>query len=386
MAKRDYYEILGVSRTCTERELKVAFRKLAKQYHPDANPDDPDAEEKFKEINEAYEVLRDPQKRAAYDRYGHAAFGNGAGGPGGGPGGFGPGDFGPDFARTMSDIFEEMFGDFMGGGGRGPGGRRSSRGADLRTQLEISLEEAFSGKTVEITLTRAVACEACGGSGASAEARAQTCPTCGGVGAVRATSGFFTVERTCPTCHGEGSLLSDPCGQCGGAGRVEKEQTLQVKIPAGVEDGTRIRLSGEGEAGLRGGPAGDLYIFLHIRPHEFFQRDGADLFCRVPISMVTAALGGEIEVPTIEGKKARLSVPEGTQTGRQFRLKGLGMPVVNSDRRGDMYVQVTVETPVNLTARQKELLREFAGEAKNNSPESAGFFARAKKFWESLNE
>ena len=388
MAKRDYYEILGVSRTCTERELKVAYRRLAKKYHPDANPDDPDAEDKFKEINEAYEVLRDPDKRAAYDRYGHAAFNGGMGGGAGGPfGAGGAGGFGPDFARTMSDIFEEMFGDFMGGGpGRGGRGQHATRGADLRTRLEISLEEAFAGKTVELTLKRGSVCESCGGSGAGKDTQPQPCPTCGGVGVVRATSGFFTVERTCPTCHGEGHVVKDPCKACGGSGRVEKEQTLQVKIPAGVEDGTRIRLSGEGEAGLRGGPPGDLYIFLSIRPHEFFQRDGADLFCRVPISMVTAALGGDVEVPTIEGKKAKLSIPEGTQTGKQFRLKGLGMPVVNSERRGDMYVQVQVETPVNLSRRQKELLREFAGESRNNSPESEGFFARAKKFWESLSE
>ncbi len=380
MAKRDYYEILGVSRNCTERELKIAYRRLAKKYHPDANPDDPQAEERFKEINEAYEVLRDPDKRAAYDRYGHAAFANGAG-HGGGP--FGDG-FGPDFAHTMSDIFEEMFGEFMGGRQRGR--QRAQRGADLRTSMEITLEEAFAGKTVELTVRRAVVCEACGGSGAGEDTRARVCPTCGGHGVVRATSGFFAIERTCPTCHGEGRVITDPCRVCGGSGRIEKEQTLQVNIPAGVEDGTRIRLAGQGEAGLRGGPPGDLYIFLSIKPHEFFQRDGADLFCRVPISMVTAALGGEIEVPTIEGKKAKLAIPEGTQTGRQFRLKGLGMPVVNAGRRGDMYVQVTVETPVNLTPRQRELLREFEGEAKNNSPESEGFFARAKKFWESLSE
>ena len=383
MARRDYYEILGVSRSCTERELKAAYRRLAKKYHPDANPDDPQAEEKFKEINEAYEVLRDPQKRAAYDRYGHAAFANGGAGAGGrGP--FADGGFGPDFAQTMSDIFEEMFGDFMGGG---PGRRqRASRGADLRTSMEITLEEAFSGKTVELKVRRASVCEACGGSGASGETTARTCPTCGGVGAVRATSGFFTVERTCPTCHGEGRVIADPCRVCGGSGRVEREHTLEVKIPAGVEDGTRIRLAGEGEAGVRGGPPGDLYIFLSVKPHEFFQRDGADLFCRVPISMVTAALGGEIEVPTIEGDKATLEIPAGTQTGKQFRLKGLGMPMMNSGRRGDMHVQVTVETPVNLTARQKELLREFERESKNNSPQTEGFFARARKFWESLGD
>ena len=380
MAKQDYYELLGVSRNCSEQELKAAYRRLAKKYHPDANPDDPQAEEKFKKINEAYEVLRDPQKRAAYDRYGHGAFANGGGA--GGP--FGDGGFGPDFASAMSDIFEEMFGEVMGH--RRHGGQRPARGADLRTSMEITLEEAFAGKTVELTVRRAVVCEACGGSGASGNARARICPTCHGHGVVRATSGFFAIERTCPTCHGEGRIIADPCRVCGGSGRVEREQTLEVNIPPGVEDGTRIRLAGQGEAGLRGGPAGDLYIFLSIKPHEFFQRDGADLFCRVPISMVTAALGGEIEVPTIEGGKARLAIPEGTQTGHQFRLKGLGMPMVNSDRRGDMYVQVTVETPVNLTPRQRELLREFEKEAKNNSPESEGFFARARKFWESLSE
>ncbi len=383
MAKRDYYEILGVARDCDERELKVAFRRLAKQYHPDANPDDPEAAEKFKEINEAYEILKDPQKRAAYDRLGHAAFGNGAGGGAGGPFG-GPGDFGPDFAQAMSDIFEEMFGDFMGGAGRG--GARRGRGADLRTHLRLDLEEAFHGKTVEITLKRATPCEECGGSGAAPGARPGLCPTCGGSGAVRTSSGFFMVERTCPTCHGEGRMASDPCAACGGAGRVEREQTLQVKIPAGVEDGTRIRLAGEGEAGVRGGPAGDLYIFVSIAAHEFFQRDGADLFCRVPVSMVKAALGGEIEVPTIEGKKAKLAIPEGTQSGKLFRLKGLGMPVLNGNKRGDMHVQIDVETPVNLNARQKELLRAFEREAKDNSPKSESFFARARKFWESLGE
>ena len=379
-SKRDYYEVLGVSRTCTESELKVAFRRMAKKYYPDANPDDPQAEQKFKECAEAYEVLKDPQKRAAYDRYGHAAFENGGGG-GGGP--FGGGGFGPDFGAAMSDIFEEMFGDFMGGGRRGG---QATRGADLRYNMEITLSEAYFGKEATIKLPTAVVCEACSGSGAKAGARPQTCPTCHGRGSVRATSGFFTVERTCPSCHGQGEVISDPCEECGGAGRVARERTLQVKIPAGIDDGTRIRLAGEGEAGLRGGPPGDLYIFLSIRQHEFFQRDGADLFCRVPISMVKAALGGEIEVPTLDGKKARVAIPEGTQSGRQFRLKGMGMPVLNSSRKGDLYIQVDVETPVNLTARQKELLREFEGEARDNSPQSEGFFAKAKKFWESLGE
>ncbi len=382
MAKRDYYEILGVSRSCTETELKAAFRRMAKKHHPDANREDPEAERRFKEVAEAYEVLKDPQKRAAYDRYGHAAFENGGGG---GAGPFG-GGFGPDFGATMSDIFEEMFGDFMGGGrGRG-GGARAARGADLRYNLEITLPEAYFGKTATIRLATAVTCEACGGTGAKAGSRPQTCPTCRGHGSVRAQSGFFTVERTCPSCHGQGQIISDPCETCGGAGRVAKERTLQVKIPPGVEDGTRIRLAGEGEAGMRGGPPGDLYIFLSVKPHEFFQRDGADLFCRIPISMTTAALGGEIEAPTIEGGKTKVSIPEGTQPGRQFRLKGMGMPVLNTSRKGDLYIQVDVETPVNLSARQKELLREFEGEARNNSPQSEGFFAKARKFWESLSE
>ncbi len=382
MAKRDYYEILGVSQSCSESELKVAFRRMAKKYHPDANRDDPDAEQRFKEVAEAYEAPKDPQKRAAYDRFGHAAFENGGGGGSGGP--FG-GGFGPDFGASMSDIFEEMFGDFMGGG-RGRGGSRAARGSDLRYNLEITLPEACFGKTAKIKLPTAVACESCGGSGGREGSSPRTCPTCHGHGSVRAQSGFFTVERTCPSCHGQGQVISDPCEACGGSGRVARERTLQVKIPAGVEDGTRIRLAGEGEAGLRGGPAGDLYIFLSIKPHQFFQRDGADLFCRIPISMTKAALGGEIEAPTIEGKKARVHIPEGTQTGRQFRLKGLGMPVLNSSRKGDLYIQVDVETPVNLSMRQKELLREFEQEARDNSPKSEGFFAKAKKFWESLSE
>ena len=379
MAKRDYYEILGVSRSCTEQELKVAFRRLAKKYHPDANRDDPDAEARFKEINEAYEVLRDPQKRAAYDRFGHEAFANGGGHPGGGGGG--PFGFGADFA----DIFEEMFGDFMGGPRRG-GAQQAMRGSDLRYDLEVTLTDAFFGKTVTLRLPTAVMCDTCGGSGAAEGARPQRCRTCGGHGVVRSTSGFFTVERTCPSCHGQGETISDPCPACAGSGRVAKERTLQVKIPAGVEDGTRIRLAGEGEAGLRGAPPGDLYIFLSIKPHEFFQRDGADLFCRVPISMVTAALGGEIEVPSIDGEKVKVAIPEGTQPGHQFRLKGFGMPVLNSKRRGDLHIQVDVETPVNLTARQRDLLEEFRAEADNNSPKSEGFFSRAKKFWESLSE
>ena len=384
MAKRDYYEVLGVGKTADEKELKAAYRKLAKQLHPDANPGDKTAEAKFKEISEAYDVLKDPQKKAAYDRFGHQAFEGGMGG-GRGPGGAG---FGPEFTSSMSDIFEDLFGDFMGGqrgrqgGQRGRGGGGAARGADLRYNMEISLTEAFTGKSAQIRVPSSVTCEVCNGSGAKAGSSPKTCATCGGAGAVRSQSGFFTVERTCPTCQGRGQVISDPCGNCGGQGRTTKERTLSVNIPAGVEDGTRIRLANEGEAGLRGGPAGDLYIFLSVRPHEFFQRDGADLFCKVPVSMTAAALGGEIEVPTIDGKKARVTIPEGTQAGKQFRLKSKGMPVLRSSQSGDMYIQVSVETPVNLSKRQRELLREFDKEARNNSPESEGFFAKAKAFWD----
>lgn len=384
MAKRDFYDVLGVGRNADEKELKNAYRKLAKQYHPDANPGDKTAEAKFKEISEAYDVLKDPQKKAAYDRFGHQAFEGGMGG--GRSGGAG---FGPEFSSSMSDIFEDLFGDFMGGGrgrqGGGRGGRAGSgaaRGADLRYNMEVALTEAFSGKSAQIRVPSSVTCDVCGGSGAKAGSAPKTCGTCGGAGAVRSQSGFFTVERTCPTCQGRGQVISDPCGSCGGQGRVTRERTLAVTIPAGVEDGTRIRLAGEGEAGLRGGPSGDLYIFLTVKPHEFFQRDGSDLFCKVPVSMTVAAMGGEIEVPTIDGKKARVTIPDGAQTGKQFRLKGKGMPVLRSAQLGDMYIQISVETPVNLSKRQRELLREFDRESRNNSPESEGFFARAKAFWD----
>jgi len=381
MAKRDFYEVLGVARTADEKELKAAYRKLAKQHHPDANSGSKAADQKFKEISEAYDVLKDPQKRAAYDRFGHQAF---EGGMGGGQGPF-AGGFGPEFTSSMSDVFEDLFGEFMGGGRRS-GGRRggggTQRGSDLRYNMEISLTEAHTGKVAQIRVPTSVTCDVCKGQGAKPGTSPKTCPTCQGSGSVRQSSGFFTVERTCQTCQGRGQVISDPCANCHGAGRITKERALSVTIPAGVEDGTRIRLAGEGEAGLRGGPAGDLYIFLSIRPHEFFQRDGADLFCRVPISMTAATLGGEIEVPTIDGKKARVAVPEGTQAGKQFRLRGKGMPVLRSGQSGDMYIQVSVETPVNLSRRQKDLLKEFEREAKNNSPQSDGFFARARAFWE----
>jgi molecular chaperone DnaJ len=378
MAKRDYYEVLGLKRNASDADLKGAFRKLAKDCHPDRNPGDKDAEHRFKEVNEAYEILKDPQKRAAYDQFGHAAF-EGGRGPGG------PGGFGPDFASSMSDIFDDLFGEFMGG--RRGGGQRSrtgrERGADLRYNMEISLSDAFVGKNAEIIVPTSVACETCSGTGAKVGTSATTCPTCAGHGKVRASQGFFTIERTCPACHGRGEVIQAPCPSCSGSGRLTKERKLAVNIPAGVEDGTRIRLAGEGEAGLRGGPAGDLYIFLSIKPHEFFQRDGADIFCKVPISMTTAALGGQIDVPTVEGSITRVKVPEGTEAGKQFRLRGKGMPVLRSKVAGDMYIQVEVETPKNLTRRQRELLEEFETEShKETSPHSAGFFTRMKEFFE----
>ena len=378
MAKQDYYETLGVSRNASADELKKAFRALAMKYHPDRNSGDNGAEQRFKEINEAYDVLKDADKRAAYDRFGHAAFEAG-GGPRGGARGF---EFG--FGTGFADIFDEMFGDFMGG----RGGGQAARGADLRYNLEISLEDAYAGKAVQIRVPTSVSCETCGGSGATKGSAPVTCTTCRGRGRVRAQQGFFTIERTCPACHGAGRVIEDPCSACSGAGRVEREKTLKVNIPPGVEDGTRIRLSGEGEAGIRGAAPGDLYVFLSVAAHRLFQRNGADIFCRAPIPMTTAALGGAIEVPTIDGARAKISVPSGTQTNRQFRLKGKGMKVLRSNARGDMYVEVNVETPVNLTKRQQELLREFedAGKGRKTSPESEGFFARVKEFWDDLTE
>jgi molecular chaperone DnaJ len=375
MPKRDYYEILGLSRGASEQDIKSAFRRMAKDCHPDRNGGDKSSEAKFKELNEAYEALRDPQKRAAYDQFGHAAFDGHAG--------RGAHGFGPDFASSMSDIFDDLFGEFMGGR-RGRGQRSGrERGADLRYNMEITLPEAFAGKTAQIRVPTSVTCEACTGSGAKSGAQPATCPTCSGAGKVRASQGFFTIERTCPSCQGRGEIINDPCGNCSGSGRVTRERTLSVNIPAGVEDGTRIRLAGEGEAGMRGGPAGDLYIFLSIKPHEFFQRDGADIFCRVPISMTTAALGGQLDVPTVDGGKTRVKVPEGTETGKQFRLKGKGMPVLRSKVMGDMYIQVEVETPKNLSARQRELLEAFERESHGEtSPHSAGFFTRVKEFFE----
>src|SRR5450756_1962864 len=372
--KRCYYETLEVERTADDAGLKAAFRKLAMKWHPYKHPGDATSEVRFKEINEAYEVLKDGDKRAAYDRFGHAAFEQGHGG--------GPG-FGAGFASSFSDIFEDLFGM---AGQRGRGGGRE-RGQDLRYNMEITLEEAFLGKTAQIEIPVSVTCESCSGTGAKAGTKPKTCSMCGGAGRVRQAQGFFTLERTCPGCQGRGQMIEDPCPSCAGTGRVTRERTLSVNIPQGVEDGTRIRLAGEGEAGVRGGPPGDLYIFLSLATHEFFQRDGADLHCRVPISMATAALGGEFEVPAIDGSKARVKVPGGTQTGQRFRLSGKGMPVLRAKQTGDLYVQVAVETPQNLTKRQRELLAEFEKLSSDQTqPESAGFFSRVKDFIDGLGD
>jgi molecular chaperone DnaJ len=369
MAKRCYYETLAIDRTASDGEIKAAFRKHAMQLHPDRNPGDNTAEHRFKEINEAYEVLKDPDKRAAYDRFGHAAFEHGMGS--------GPAGFGADFGTTFSDLFEGIFG-MSAGRGRSSG---RERGADLRYNMEITLKEAFSSKTAQIRIPTSVTCEACSGSGAKAGTKPKTCPMCGGHGRVRHAQGFFTLERTCPNCHGRGQSIDTPCASCAGSGRVTRERTLSVNIPAGVEDGTRIRLAGEGEAGVRGGPPGDLYIFLSIGAHPFFQREGADLHCRVPVSMVAASLGGEFEVPTIDGGKTKVKVPEGTQSGRRFRLAGKGMPVLRSRQSGDMYVQVVVETPQQLTKKQRELLAEFDRlSSSETQPESSGFLGKVKEF------
>ena len=379
MAKDDYYGLLGASRDASDEDLKKAYRKLAMKYHPDRNPDDQAAEQKFKEISEAYHVLSDQEKRTAYDRFGHAAFD----GPGSGPGG---GGF--DFGTSFADVFDDLFGEFMSGGGRRGGRRQSARGADLRYNMEVTLEDAFGGKQATIRVPGTMSCEPCGGSGARAGTRPSACGTCGGNGKVRAQQGFFTIERTCPTCRGAGQVIADPCPTCRGAGRVQKEKSLAVNIPAGVEDGTRIRLAGEGEAGARGAPPGDLYIFLSVTPHHIFQRDAMHIHCRVPIPMTTAALGGAVEVPTVGGSRARVTVPAGAQSGHQFRLRGKGMPALRGAGHGDMYIEVEVETPVNLSKRQKELLKQFDEQAgsRPTSPESESFFAKVKELWEDLKD
>jgi molecular chaperone DnaJ len=374
--KQDFYTTLGVPREASAEDLKKAYRKLAMKYHPDRNPHDKTAEAKFKEVNEAYDVLKDDQKRGAYDRFGHAAFENGGGG---GAGGFSAG-FG--FEGGLGDIFEGLFGEMAG---RGRGGRARS-GSDLRTQVEIDLSEAFAGTKVQLRVPTRVKCEVCDGTGSESKSRDNTtCGTCRGQGKVRAQQGFFLVERTCPTCNGTGRVIKNPCKVCYGAGTVQGERTLQVSIPAGVEDGTRIRLAGEGEAGPQGAPPGDLYVHVGIRTHEIFQRDGANIYCRVPLPLTRAALGGEIEVPSIDGTRAKVKIPAGTQTGDQFRLRAKGFSVLRSTERGDMYIQVAVETPQHLTRRQRELLEEFERESEHNSkgsPESEGFFAKVAKFFE----
>ncbi|WP_293572910.1 molecular chaperone DnaJ [Phaeobacter sp.] len=383
MSKRDYYDVLGVSKGATGDEIKKGFRKKAKELHPDRNADNPDAEAQFKEANEAYDVLKDPEKKAAYDRYGHAAFENGMGGgqrPGGGQG-FGGGDF----SSAFSDVFDDLFGDFMGGRGGAGGRQRASRGSDLRYNLRISLEEAFSGQQKTINVPTSISCTSCDGTGAEGGVEPTTCPTCSGMGKVRAQQGFFTVERTCPTCSGLGQIIKNPCKSCQGHGRVEKDRSLSVNIPAGVETGTRIRLAGEGEAGMRGGPPGDLYIFVEVVGHGLFERDGNNLYCRVPVSLAKAALGGSIEVPTIDGGRGRVQIPEGSQSGRQMRLRGKGMPALRGGATGDMFIELAVETPVNLTARQKELLREFEELSEDNTnPESRSFFSSVKSFWDGM--
>lgn len=377
MSKRDFYDVLGVSRGSSADEMKKAFRTLAKELHPDRNRDNPEAEKKFKEVSEAYDTLKDPQKRAAYDQFGHAAFeGGGFGGQRGGGGGQG------DFASAFADVFDDLFGQF--GGQRGRGGQAGQmRGADLRYNLSISLEDAYVGKQATIRVPTAVLCDGCNGSGAEKGAEPETCGTCAGHGKVRAQQGFFTIERTCPSCAGRGQVIKNPCKTCNGAGRKREERTLNVQIPKGVEDGNRIRLAGEGEAGVMGGPPGDLYIFIDIEPHSIFKREGPDLFCRIPVPMDLAALGGHIEAPTIDGGRARVAIPAGAQSGKQFRLRGKGMPVLRQNREGDLYIEVGVETPTNLTKRQKELLEEFQkiGESNKNSPESDGFFSQVKEFW-----
>ena len=380
MSKRDYYDVLGVSKSAAGDEIKKAYRKKAKELHPDRNADNPDAEAQFKEANEAYEVLKDAEKKAAYDRFGHAAFEGGMGGGGGRGPGFGGGN--ADFSSAFSDVFDDLFGDFMGGG-RG-GGRRAARGSDLRYNLRVSLEEAFSGVQKSIKVPTTVACGECNGTGAEGGAEPTTCPTCSGMGKVRAQQGFFTVERTCPTCSGLGQIIDNPCKKCGGQGRVERDRALNVNIPAGVETGTRIRLAGEGEAGMRGGPPGDLYIFVEVRDHEIFERDNVNIYCRVPVSMSKAALGGSVEVPTIDGGRGRIQIPAGSQSGRQMRLRGKGMPALRGGGVGDMFIELAVETPVNLTARQKELLQEFEELGENNNPETKSFFSSVKSFWDGI--
>jgi len=377
MSKSDYYDLLGCSKSASEAELKKAYRTKAKELHPDRNSGNASATEKFKQVNEAYEILRDPNKRAAYDRYGHAAFESNMGG------GFNSGQAGNgDFASAFSDVFEDLFGDFMGNsGGSTNTSQRANRGADLRYNMRINLEEAYLGKKTNIDIPTSVSCDTCSGTGAQSGASPTACPTCSGVGKVRAQQGFFTVERTCPTCSGRGQIIKNPCRLCSGQGRVEKTKKLNVSIPAGVETGTRIRLSGEGEAGIRGGHSGDLYIFIEVQKHSLFEREGQDLYCRIPIAMTTATLGGGCVAPKKDGGKTRVKIPEGAQNNKQLRLRGKGMPALRGGSKGDLYIEILVETPVNLTAEQIDLLRKFEKTCGNNSPANQDFFGRVKKFW-----
>ena len=378
MAKRDYYEILGVPRGVDDAAIKKAFRKKAREFHPDRNKDNPDAERLFKEVNEANDILKDPEKKAAYDRFGHAAFDGSMGaGPGHASGA------GGDFASAFSNIFDDFFGDF----GVNQRGRRATRGSDLRYDLQVSLETAFLGTEETLSIRGSQSCQQCNGTGSRGGAEPSACSTCGGRGKVRAQQGFFTVERTCPTCQGQGTVISDPCRFCSGSGRQERGRQLSVRVPAGVETGTRIRVAGEGEAGLRGGPPGDLYLFVEVEDHPIFDRDGRDLLCRVPVSIVHAALGDDVEVPNIDGGKSRVGIPPGTQTGKRLRLRGKGMPGLRDNRRGDLYLEVVVETPVNLTSRQKELLREFEqASGDKNTPGIAGFTQTIKQFWDKVTQ
>ncbi|WP_434930328.1 molecular chaperone DnaJ [Shewanella sp. HL-SH5] len=375
MSKRDFYEVLGVSRDVSEREIKKAYKRLAMKFHPDRNPGDKAAEASFKEVKEAYEILTDSDKKAAYDQFGHAGVDPNRGGGHGGQGDFG-------------DIFGDVFGDIFGGGRRGGGQRQAARGSDLRYNLELSLEEAVRGLTKELRIPTLAACDLCDGSGAKAGTKATTCGTCNGQGQVQMRQGFFAVQQACPTCQGRGKIIKDPCSKCHGEGRVEKSKTLSVKIPAGVDTGDRIRLTGEGEAGEFGAPPGDLYVQVSVREHNIFTRDANNLYCEVPISFSKAALGGEIEVPTLDGKVS-LKIPTETQTGRMFRLRGKGVKSVRSHAVGDLLCKVVMETPVNLNDKQKELLREFeatlTGESKKHSPKAEGFFDGVKKFFQDLN-
>lgn len=382
---KDYYDILGTSKTASQDELKKAYRKLAMKYHPDQNKDNPEAEAKFKEITQAYDILKDEQKRSAYDRYGEAAF-DGSMGGGGMGGGFGGGAGMGGF----SDIFEDMFGDMMGGG---RGKSQSGRGSDLQYGVEMTLKEAFSGKETKVTIPLNQTCETCKGSGSEDGASTSGCSTCDGNGRIRQQQGFFTIERTCPSCQGQGQVIKNPCKKCSGEGRVNKKKTLKVKIPAGVEHGRRIRLASQGEAGVRGGQPGDLYILVSTKPHKFFKREGSCLHCRTPIPMTKAALGGEIKIPNIEGGTSKVKIPAGTQTGQQFRLKGKGMSILNSEARGDAFIEIFVETPVNLDKKQQGLLKQLdksigdeTESASRHSPESSGFFTKMKDMWDDLKD